>query len=121
MQKRGAEWAILLKMPIFLKTVRLTNCSLLIKENQIAARQTQFKRYKLIKMNTEAFIMTPSFVLLDSKIPLNTSFQEFKKYMIDQFIMKGCTTLFTYISISYENELNRKIKGNKNSINWQSN
>jgi len=94
-----------------LKNSKITNCSLLIKENQIAAaRQDQFKRYNLVRMDTEAFIMTPTFVQLDSAIPLNTSYQELKKYIIEQFIMKGCTTIFTYVSITYESELNKKLK-----------
>ena len=99
-----------------LKDSKLTKCSLLIKENQIAAKQTQFKQDKVIKMNTEAFIMTPTFVQLDSEIPLNTSFQDLKKYIIDKFIMKGCTTLFTYASITYENELNKKINEVKTAL-----
>ncbi len=99
-----------------LKDSKITECSLLIKENQIAAKQTQFKQYKVIRMNTEAFIMTPTFVQLDSAIPLNTSFQELKKYIMEKYIMKGCTTLFTYTSITYENELNRKIKEVKTAL-----
>jgi hypothetical protein len=99
-----------------LKDSKITECSLLIKDNQIAGREDQFKRYKFTRMNTEAFIMTPTFVQLDSAIPLNTSFQEQKKYIINQFIMKGCTTLFTYASITYEHELNKKLKELKTAL-----
>jgi hypothetical protein len=100
-----------------LKDSKITKCSLLIEENYIAAaREGQFKRLKFIRMNTEAFIMTPTFVQLDSALPLNTSFQEQKKYIIEQFIMKGCTTVFTYATITYEHELNNKLKEMKTAL-----
>jgi hypothetical protein len=95
---------------------KLTNCSLLIKENHIAAKQIRFNSYKLIKMNAEAFIMTPSYVLLDSTIPLKASFHEIKKYMIDLYLSKGCTTLLTYANVSFESELIEKIKEIKTAL-----
>ena len=53
-----------------LKETKLTQTSLLIEGNHIAAKQNHNYHNKLIKMNAEPFIMTPSFVLLDTKIPL---------------------------------------------------
>ncbi|MDR7075288.1 hypothetical protein J2Y03_000276 [Neobacillus niacini] len=99
-----------------LKETKLTQTSLLIEGNHIAAKQNHNNHNKLMKMNAESFIMTPSFVLLDTKIPLNASFQEFRKYIIDNFLLKGCTTILTYISISYENELAEKIKETKTAL-----
>jgi hypothetical protein len=69
-----------------------------------------------MKMNAESFIMTPSYVLLDSSIPLNASFQEFRKYMIENFLLKGCTTLLTHISVSYESELVKKKNDTKTAL-----
>jgi hypothetical protein len=60
--------------------------------------------------------MTPSYVLLDTRIPLNASFQEFRKYMVENFLLKGCTTLLTYSSITYESELTEKIKETKTAL-----
>jgi hypothetical protein len=100
-----------------LKKTELTKSSLLIKGNHIAAKYAQIHHKKLMKMNAESFIMTPSYVLLDSSIPLNASFQEFRKYMIENFLLKGCTTLLTYISVSYESDLMKKINDTKTALN----
>jgi hypothetical protein len=67
-------------------------------------------------MNAESYIMTPSFVLLDTRIPLNASFQEFRKYMVENFLLKGCTTLLTCSSITYESELTEKMKETKTTL-----
>ncbi|MDQ0197517.1 hypothetical protein [Neobacillus ginsengisoli] len=99
-----------------LKDSQLKKSSLLIQENRITSLQTGFKQYKLMKMNAEAFIMTPTYCLLNTNIPLTGTFQELKEFMINQFLMNGCTTLLTYASISYENELMKKINDVKTSL-----
>jgi hypothetical protein len=99
-----------------LKETKLTKSSLLIKGNHIASKQNHIHHNKLMKMNAEPFIMTPSYVLFDTGIPLNASFQEFRKYMIDNFLLKGCTTFLTNISISYESEIAEKIKETKTAL-----
>ncbi|MFP7297847.1 hypothetical protein [Neobacillus niacini] len=99
-----------------LRESELTTSSLLIKGTHIAAKYTQNHHKKRMKMSAESFIMTPSYVLLDSTIPLNASYQEFRKYLINHFLKKGCTTLLTYISISYESELSKKINETKTAL-----
>ncbi|MEH7176674.1 hypothetical protein [Neobacillus vireti] len=99
-----------------LKETKLTQSSLLIEGTQIAVKQNRIHHNKLMRMNAEPFIMTPAYVILDSKIPLNAPFQEFRKYMIENFLLKGCTTFLTYITISYESELSEKIKETKTSL-----
>lgn len=92
-----------------LKNKGLTTSSLLIQDDRIAAIRSRFNRYRLMKMNLESFIMCPSYVMLNSEIPANGSFQEMKKNMIEQVLIKGCTTLLTYANISYEEELEEKL------------
>jgi len=99
-----------------LKDKELHTCSLLINDDRISAIQTGFKRYQLIKMNAEPYIMTPSYVLLSSKIPHQGSFQDLKNCIIEHFLLKGCTTLFTYADITYEKELSEKIKEMKTAL-----
>jgi hypothetical protein len=99
-----------------LKETKLTKSSLLIEGDRIAAKNEHIHQNKLIKMNAESYIMTPSYVLLDTRIPLNASFQEFRKYMVENFLLKGCTTLLTYSSITYESELTEKIKETKTAL-----
>jgi hypothetical protein len=99
-----------------LKEKELTKSSLLIEGNYIAGKAEHIQHNKLIKMNAESYIMTPSYVLLDTRVPLNTPFQEFRKYIVENFLLKGCTTLFTYSSITYENEFTEKIKETKTAL-----
>jgi hypothetical protein len=88
----------------------LSNFSILVKENRIDVIGTSFKRYLFMKMNMEPYIMTPTFVALDSQIPIQGQLPVFKKYMTEELLMRGCTTLLTYVDIQYENELVPQIK-----------
>lgn len=92
-----------------LKRKELKTCSLFIQDNRIASIQSNFKYYRHIKMDLEPYIMSPSFVLLNSNIPLKNSFQDMKKWMIDYFLSKGSTTLFTYVQASFAEEIPEKI------------
>ncbi|EKN69597.1 hypothetical protein BABA_09231 [Neobacillus bataviensis LMG 21833] len=99
-----------------LKNRELHTCSLLIKDDRITAIQAGFKRYQLIKMNVEPYIMTPTYVLLSSKIPHQGSFQDLKTFLIDHYLLKGCTTLLTYVDLLYEHELKEKITAMKMAL-----
>ncbi|MDR7238668.1 hypothetical protein [Neobacillus drentensis] len=99
-----------------LKDKQLKTCSLLISKNRIDKIDSHFSHYQLIKMNAGPYIMTPTYVLFNSTIPQMKSFQELKKCLIEEFLMKGCTTLFTYVNVSYENELTSKITALKTGL-----
>jgi len=92
-----------------LKESTLTKSSLLIQENRIAGIQKQYRHYQMMKMNLEEFILTPTCVLFNTDISPNVPFSEFKGMMIDKFIGKGCTTLFTYVDVRQEKELTDKL------------
>ncbi|WP_066060990.1 hypothetical protein [Neobacillus soli] len=94
----------------------MSTCSLLIKNDRITKIHTHFNHYSLIKMNIGPYIMTPTYVLFNGNIPHEGSFQVLKKYLIEQFLLKGCTTLFTYVKVSYENELSAKINEMKTTL-----
>ncbi|MCM3566794.1 hypothetical protein [Neobacillus mesonae] len=93
-----------------LKDNELSVQSLMVEEDKISAILTHSRKYRLFRMNYEPYIMAPSFVLLNSSISLTQSFQELKQVIKDKFLLKGCTTIFTYIPVSYENELGEKVK-----------
>jgi hypothetical protein len=99
-----------------LKDKQLNTRSFLISENRITKIGSHFNHYRLIKMNAAPYIMTPSFVLFNANIPHLGSFQELKTCLIQECILKGCTTLFTYVSVSYENELSAKINQLKTAL-----
>lgn len=99
-----------------LKDKQLKTCSLLIRNNRIERIDSHFNYYRLIRMNAEPYIMTPTYVLFNSNIPQIRAFQELKKYLTEDFLLKGCTTLFTYVNVSYENELTTKISALKTAL-----
>jgi hypothetical protein len=99
-----------------LKDKQLKTCSLLINNNRIAKIDSHFSHYRLIKMNAGPYIMTPTQVLFNSYIPQIKSFQELKQCLMKEFLLKGCTTLFTYVNVSYENELTAKINALKTAL-----
>ncbi|WP_144547454.1 hypothetical protein [Bacillus sp. X1(2014)] len=99
-----------------LKDKQLKTCSLLISNNRIEKIDSHFKHYRLIKMNADPYIMAPAYVLFNSNIPQIRTFQELKKCLREDFLLKGCTTLFTYVNVSYENELSTKISALKTAL-----
>ncbi|MEH7117880.1 hypothetical protein V7128_10730 [Neobacillus vireti] len=99
-----------------LKDKQLTTCSLFITNERITMIQKSTSYYRNMRMNLEPYIMTPSYVLLSSEIPFKTSFQELKSYLSEHFLIKGCTTIFTYVDLLYENELSDKINEMKKAL-----
>lgn len=99
-----------------LKDMQLNTRSFLISENRITKIGSHFNHYRMIKMDAGPYIMTPTFVLFNSNIPQIGSFQELKTCLLEECILKGCTTLFTYVSVSYENELSAKITKLKTAL-----
>lgn len=108
--------AYIIENATILKEQQLQTKSILIKENRIEGIQDSFKKYRYIKMNTEPFIITPSFVVIDTSLPLGGTFHAFKEYIFNQFLLKGCTTFITKAHITYEHELSEKISVLKKSL-----
>lgn len=108
--------AYIIENATILKEKQLLTASILINENRVDGIQNSFKQYRFMKMNVDPFILTPSTVVLDTKIPLNATFQTFKEYMIEKLLRKGCTAMLTYVSISTENELSQKMNDRKTAL-----
>ncbi|WP_042457830.1 hypothetical protein [Neobacillus dielmonensis] len=100
-----------------LKDRQLKTCSFLIQEDRIAAIQSNFKRSSLMKMNLGQFIMTPTYILLNSNISQHESFPKLKQLITNQFLLKGCTTFLTYVTLNYEYELHSKVSEMETSLN----
>lgn len=97
-----------------LKENDLMTTSLLVKDNKIAIMSNNFNKYSLMKMNAEPYIMTPTFCLFDSLTDLDEKpFQQKKEYFQKNYILKGCTTILTFVDIKYESELSTKLKNIK--------
>ena len=93
-----------------LREQKITKASLLIDNGSILSIKHDFKRYKYIKMNAEPFIMAPTSILFKKDFPLDKSFQDMKKFYIEEFILKGCTTFLTMAAVKHEYELIDAIK-----------
>ncbi|MFO1444616.1 hypothetical protein KDN24_15700 [Bacillus sp. Bva_UNVM-123] len=99
-----------------LKGKQLNTASLLVDNGRISAMKQSFQKYKFMKMNAEPFIMTPTPTLFKKHLPIEKSFSEFKKYFMDEFILKGSTAFLTVAHISQEHELTTKIKRLKTQL-----
>ncbi|WP_071395584.1 hypothetical protein [Bacillus tuaregi] len=97
---------------------QLDRTSLMIEQNKVAYIKSSLEKYRFMRMNAESYIMTPTYAIFDTQIPVDESFQRQKDYYSSHFIMKGCTILLTYVSIDYEYELGNKLMlGEKGLLN----
>lgn len=88
----------------------LQKTSLLVKKSQVVSVKKTFNKFQFMQMDLGSYLMTPSYVFFDPNLPANQPFPAMKEYFINHFILKGCTTVLTLVSISYEYELKKKVK-----------
>ncbi|EIJ78673.1 hypothetical protein PB1_13984 [Bacillus methanolicus PB1] len=89
---------------------KLQKISFLVKRSQVVSVKNNFNKFRFMQMDLGQYLMTPSYVFFDQNLPVKQPFPEMKEYFINHFILKGCTTVFTLESISYEYELINKVK-----------
>ncbi|WP_078380195.1 hypothetical protein [Sutcliffiella halmapala] len=83
--------------------------SLLIKDNKIQFMKDVILSKKMMRMNLSPYVMTPGHVMVVDDLPFMT-FQQYKSYIIENYIRKGCTTLLSVFTIHTERELAQKLK-----------
>ncbi|MBS4203129.1 hypothetical protein [Lederbergia citrea] len=89
--------------------------SMLIKDNEIRYFGEHVPNLPVIKMDARSFFITPSFVIFAPDIP-HLTFDQFKTYFSDQFILKGCSTILTTFDIKYEFEFDKKLLEKRTSM-----
>lgn len=99
-----------------LKGKATAKTDLLIDGEVILTAKPSLNRYKHIRMSADAFIMTPTHVLLDSNLLAGSSFQERKNYYSKNFLMHGSTTVLTSIEIHFESQLEMRLKQVKRDL-----
>jgi hypothetical protein len=99
----------IIEKAMILKEKQLIASSILVQNDRIASLKSDFKQYTFMRMNAESYIMTPTYCLLNKDFPLNLSADDLKEYLINHFLLKGCTCYFTCIHLSLENELSQKM------------
>ncbi|GGJ60406.1 hypothetical protein GGR02_000736 [Anoxybacillus voinovskiensis] len=80
-------------------------CSLVIAHNRIDYIDEQTAMYRWVRMPVGEFVMTPGHVMLDFSFSNPRPFSEFKTYMQQHFLAKGCTTLLAVCDVRYEKQL----------------
>ncbi|MBU8879090.1 hypothetical protein BGM26_08845 [Bacillus sp. FJAT-29790] len=99
-----------------LKDQEINKVSLLIDNGKITAIKPIFNRYRFMKMDADPFIMAPAPILLNKNFPFEKSFQEMKKFFIDEFILKGCIAFLTMASVGHEYAMEKEIKRVKTQL-----
>jgi hypothetical protein len=90
--------------------------SLLVEGARILAAKPAFNQYKYMRMDADAFIMTPTHVLYDPSFPCTLSFKERKDYYLKNFLMRGSTLFLTTVKVHFERELEQKLKQAKSDL-----
>jgi hypothetical protein len=89
---------------------------MLVEGQKILASRPSFNMHNHMRMDADAYIMTPTHVLFDPKLPLTGSFQERKDYYLKNFIMRGSTIVLTTVIIEFERELDSKLRQLKSDL-----
>ena len=100
----------------WVKDTRVSQTSLLVKDDRISAIRESFSYYRYMKMDLSSFIMTPGHVMCDVEVPRGKDFNAIKNYYLNEFINRGCTTILTAFSLKYEYEFLRKLNERKTSL-----
>lgn len=96
-----------------LKGDQLSTNSLLIEQNRILQLKRSF-HMNHVRMDASPFIMTRPHVMFAENIPLPS--KQGTEYYTHEFILKGCTTFVTYVSLTYEEEFFSKLAKRRNQL-----
>lgn len=108
--------AYIIENASLIKNSSLEQTSLLIKDERFHSVRTTFKRFSYMRLNADAYIMTPPHIVFCPEIPNSTTFQERKQFFIDTFINKGCTLFLTYAKVDKEYLLQSSLKETKKQL-----
>ncbi|WP_062356359.1 hypothetical protein [Bacillus kwashiorkori] len=93
-----------------IKQNRLIKASLLVDNEKILSVQPEFAKYRYMKMNADKFYMSATDVFYQNGLPkMEPMFKE-KNYFIQQFLLRGCTTILVSANVTYLHELDEKIE-----------
>ena len=82
--------------------------SVLLEDNEIRSIGETLRPISVMKVDISSFILTPAHVVFAPCIPTLT-FQEFKRFFTDEFLLKGYGTILTTFSIRHEFEFEDKL------------
>ncbi|WP_409270470.1 hypothetical protein V1499_13760 [Neobacillus sp. SCS-31] len=82
--------------------------SILTDGRKVSSVRRDLPAYSYMKMNVEAFLMTPAYTVLDgglSDIPTG----EVQANIEERYLKNGCTTILTYAKADYERQVGEKL------------
>jgi hypothetical protein len=91
------------------KKTLLTN-SIQVKNNRIQYMKAgNFLHSRIMKMNLSSYVMTPGHVMLIDNLQY-MPLKQFKAFIADNYLKRGCTTLLSLFDVPNEHELRSKLK-----------
>ena len=93
-----------------MKTDGIQKASLLIKNNRIEFMRNKMDNIRFIRMDMSPYLLTPGYVMIDYSLHTTLHFKEFKQYMIEHYLKKGCTSLLTIANVKNEHELVQMVR-----------
>ncbi|KXG11029.1 hypothetical protein AT864_00112 [Anoxybacillus sp. P3H1B] len=99
-----------------IKNGQLQRCSIVVDGNRIDYISQQTKAYRWIRMPVNEFLLTPGYIMLDFSFQTPRSFPEFKEYMQQHFLSKGCTSLLAVCDVLYEQQLPNALQKLRQSL-----
>lgn len=99
-----------------LKGQAISSTSLLVEGERIISARPSFNQYNYMRMDTDAYIMTPTHVLFDPNLPLTGPFKERKDYFLKNFLLRGSTIVLTAVKVHFERELDMRLKKAKSDL-----
>lgn len=110
MVKEGGFMTYLIENANVLSGKEVRTRSMIVQDTRIEQTGNGYGKYAFMKMDLSKYLMTPSFVFLNSRLPAIKSSFEMKDYLVNEIIKKGCTTLVTVVEIDYEYEIVQKVR-----------
>ncbi|MBB5323393.1 hypothetical protein HNQ34_000470 [Anoxybacillus tepidamans] len=92
------------------KNGKLERCSFVVDGNRIDYISEKMNSSRWMRMPVGEFLLTPGHVMLDFSFDEPRTFLEFKQYMQQHFLTKGCTALLAVCSVLYEKQLSKALQ-----------
>ncbi|KRG12507.1 hypothetical protein ACA30_19200 [Virgibacillus soli] len=93
----------------FLSDNHIKKISVLVQKNEIRYIGYSIPKFNVMKLNVQAFFLTPSFVFYSPNIP-SFSFETFKTYFSREYLLKGCGCILTDFTIQYQHQFTEKLE-----------
>lgn len=112
----GSKVSYIIENVSLLKADSVEKTSLLINQDRIEFMRPSMKNFRFMRMDMSTYLLTPGYVMLDFSLHTLLHFQEFKQYMIQHYLKKGCTSLLTVVDVQGERDLATKLKEKRHQM-----